>query len=96
MHFPSEDFVHVGLVAFSARAEPSEDVGVNTEADQLFDGAVELADVDFLAERKFFGGIGVVDLMGRACGEDVEVAALFLSQRRREEGARGDSLFVPS
>jgi hypothetical protein len=94
LHFVAEDFVHVGLVALFAAAEPGQDVGVKADADELFDGAVEATDVTSEGSGSF-SGESEKSILLSGLRETLQVATLLVIERRDKERARGDSLFWP-
>ena len=95
LHLASQNFVHVGLMAFPTAAKPREHVRVDANADELFDGPVKAADINVGWGRLAFRRIGKVDLGIGLIGEFFEFPALLVTEGNRKEHVRGHSPFLP-
>lgn len=61
LHFAPQNLIHVGLIFFPPRPEPSEHIGVQAKANCLLNRAIETTYLNFRWQGFNCWGIGQVD-----------------------------------
>jgi len=92
-HGVPQEPICLGLITAAVGLEPSDDVGIQTHGDRLFDRPVELADFG-AAPIENRGSIRKINVSVFFCGDGLDVSLLLLCQLPhrlsfRETGRRG-------
>ena len=61
LHLAPQNLVHMGLIPLATAAKPSQNIGVDTKADELLDRPVKTSDLNSRGRRFFFRRIGKID-----------------------------------
>ena len=62
LHFASKNLVHICLVLLASPSKPVENVRIDAQAHQLFDGPIKTAHLNVGCSRPSLRCIGIVDL----------------------------------
>lgn len=92
-HRAAKHLVHHRLVSLAMAAIPRQNVGIDAQADQLFDGTVEATDEDLVRGLRKFRRVGEIDLGIGERSEGAEFATLLSCSSRCKGVLHWESLF---